>query len=400
MADIRSYLKEKEKREQNQSDYKVKIRKHRLSGVYRVLLIVFALLALAVFVMVQYRLHIYTGYDIVSSIEKSEAVGAADIRLGDNILTYSKDGAHCTDQKGNVVWNLTYEIQNIMVETCQDMSAIADYNGRNIYVQSSTKPVGEITTTMPIRSISVSATGRVATIMADTDLAWIYVYDPKDWDNPAYKGEVSMQSSGYPAAVTLSPGGDLMMVSYIYVDAGIQKTNIVFYNLGPVGGNVNDRWVSSYTYSDILVPYIHFMNNDTAFAVGDNRLMFFKGSQIPASEAEYLTDQEIKSVFYNGDYVGLVFDSEDAEYRYRMEVYNNAARKVGNYYMNIDYTDIIFNQDIFIAYNESACIIMNMDGIEKYNGGFNKSVRLIQPLKSAYKYLLVTNTSIDTIQLK
>ena len=42
-ADIKNYLKEKEKRQKSQDDYKKKIRKHRLTIVYRVLLVVAAL---------------------------------------------------------------------------------------------------------------------------------------------------------------------------------------------------------------------------------------------------------------------------------------------------------------------------------------------------------------------
>ena len=42
-ADIKNYLKEKEKRQKSQDDYKKKIRKHRLKIVYRVLLVVAAL---------------------------------------------------------------------------------------------------------------------------------------------------------------------------------------------------------------------------------------------------------------------------------------------------------------------------------------------------------------------
>ena len=49
------------------------------------------------------------------------------------------------------------------------------------------------------------------------------------------------------------------------------------------------------------------MNNDTAFAAGDSRLMIFSGSQKPVTIGEYLYDDEIQSVFYSEKYVGLVF---------------------------------------------------------------------------------------------
>ena len=46
MADIRNFMKEKEKREQKQSDYMKKIRQHKLTSMYRLLLIAIAAIAL------------------------------------------------------------------------------------------------------------------------------------------------------------------------------------------------------------------------------------------------------------------------------------------------------------------------------------------------------------------
>lgn len=398
MADIRNYLKEKEKREQNQSDYKDKIRKHKLTALYRILLVVIALAAVIVLIMVQYKRHIYTGYDIVSSVPRETSSEAADVRLQNAILTYSKDGAHCTDSKGNVTWNQTYQIQDIIIATNQNVAAIGNYNGREIYIQNTEKQLGTITTTMPIRDIAVSASGYVTAVLADTDITWVNTYNVNG--ELIYSGQTHMYNSGYPAAISLSPNGELLAVSYVYIDAGTLKTNVAFYNFGPVGANRSDYIVGVYSYTDLLVPEICFMDNETAFAVGDSRLMVYKGSQKPMPEAEHLYDQEIQSVFSTDKYIGLVFSSDNSESRYKMEVYNTAAQKVGTYYFDIDYTDIFFTQDNFVIYNETQCVIMTYDGVEKYNGYFSKTVNVMIPTGSAYKYLLVTDSSIDTIQLK
>lgn len=398
MADIKNYLKEKEKREQNQISYKEKIRKHKLTTLYRVLLVVIALGAVAGLIMIQYKRHIYTGYDIVSSIARETASGATDMRLQGSILTYSQDGAHCTDTKGEVKWNQTYEIQDIRVETCRDVVAIGNYNGREIYVQNTEKQLGTINTTMPIRNLTVSQTGAVTAILADTDVTWINTYDANGAN--IYTGQTHMDNSGYPAAINLSPNGELLIVSYVYVDAGILKTDIAFYNFGSVGDNYSDHLVSVYSYSDMLVPEVKFMNDSTAFAVGDSRLMIYTGSQIPVMAAEHLYSEEVQSVFYSDQYIGLVFVSDKEESKYRMDVFNVSAEKIGTYYFNIDYTDIFFGQDNFTIYNETECVIMTFEGVEKYNGYFTKAVNLMIPTGTAYKYLLVTDTSIDTIQLK
>lgn len=398
MADIKNYLKEREKREQTKDNYKDKIRKHKLTTVYRIALIVAVFIAIGVLVLVQYNRHIYTDYDVVSSITRETVIDATDIKLDDAILTYSKDGAHCTNTKGEVSWNQTYEIQDVKLAISEDVVAIGNYNGREIYVQNTEGQLGTITTTMPIRNLTVSASGYVTAVLADTDVTWINTYNAKGEN--IYTGQAHMSDSGYPVAISLSPNGEMLAVSYVYVDAGIIKTNVAFYNFGPVGANHSDYIVSAFSYQDILVPQVQFMNNDTAFAVGDSRLMIYTGSQKPVVAAEYLYDEEIRSVFYSEDYIGLVFASENAESQYRMDVYGTNAEEIGSYYFDMDYTDIFFEKDQFVIHNDSECMIMTLKGVEKYRGLFAKSVNLMLPTNTAYKYVLVTDSSIDTIQLK
>ena len=398
MADIRSYMKEKEKREQKKTGYREKIFRHKLSNVYRFLLVLVAVIALVALAMVQYRKHIYTDYDVVASVPRENASGAVDRRLGQAILTYSKDGAHCTDTKGNVTWNQTYEIQDIKLAISGNTVAIGSYKGRSIYVQNAEKQLTEITTTMPIRNLTVSESGYVTAVLDSTDVALLNTYNVNG--EMIYQGQAHMTESGYPAAVSLSPNGELLCVAYWYVDAGILKTNIAFYNFGPVGENVNDYMVSVYSYTDTLIPQVQFMNNSTAFAVGDNRLTIYSGSHTPVETAGFLIDEEIISVFYSDKYIGLVFRAEDSDKLYRMDVFDTAAEKVGSFDINIEYTDIFFDQDTFVAYNETECMIMTMDKIAKFAGEFSETVRLMLPTNGAYKYLLVTDDSIETIQLK
>lgn len=398
MADIRSYMKEKEKREQKKTGYREKIFRHKLSNVYRFLLVLVAVIALVALAMVQYRKHIYTDYDVVASVPRENASGAVDRRLGQAILTYSKDGAHCTDTKGNVTWNQTYEIQDIKLAISGNTVVIGSYNGRSIYVQNAEKQLTEITTTMPIRNLTVSESGYVTAVLDSTDVALLNTYNVNG--EMIYQGQAHMTESGYPAAVSLSPNGELLCVAYWYVDAGILKTNIAFYNFGPVGENVNDYMVSVYSYTDTLIPQVQFMNNSTAFAVGDNRLTIYSGSHTPVETAGFLIDEEIISVFYSDKYIGLVFRAEDSDKLYRMDVFDTAAEKVGSFDINIEYTDIFFDQDTFVAYNETECMIMTMDKIAKFAGEFSETVRLMLPTNGAYKYLLVTDDSIETIQLK
>lgn len=397
MSNIRSYFKEKEKREQKLADYKEKIMKHKLTSVYRILLVVAGVAALIALIVIQYRRHVYTDYDVISSIARESAGGTTDIRLGNAILTYSRDGAHCTDVKGQTIWNQTYQIQDVRLAISGDIVAIADYNGRSIYVQNTQEQLGVITTTMPIQEVAVSASGNVTAVLADTDVVWINTYNPNG--KRIYHGTASMDDSGYPTAISLSPSGELLCVAYLYLDADVLKTNLAFYNLKEVGENYNDFLVKSDSFTD-LVPYMQFMNDSTLFAVGDGCLRIYTGSHQPALAAGHMIDEEVQSVFYSEEYVGLMFRSENNEYLYRLDVYNTAAKKVNSFYYNIEYTDLFFDKNNIVIYNETECVITTMDKIEKFNGSFLKPVRLMLSGSGAYKYILVTDTSIDTIQLK
>ena len=111
MADRRNNLRAV-KAEINKDDYRDKIRRHRLTAVYRVILVMVTVLILVAIVYVQYRNHVYTSYDLEATVNFDRVPDSEIKRLGDNILTYSHDGAHCTNPKGEVLWNQTLSKEN------------------------------------------------------------------------------------------------------------------------------------------------------------------------------------------------------------------------------------------------------------------------------------------------
>lgn len=398
MADIRSYMKEIEKRGEKREDYKEKIAKHKKISFLKVFLLVIALAGVAVFFAIKYKNQVYTDYDIIASVPREKVTGATDMRLGNSILTFSKDGAHCRDTRGNVNWNQTFEIQNVRLAVNGDTVAMGDYNGRAVYVANTERLLGEVNTTMPIRELAVSETGTVTAVLADSDVTWVNTY----YNGGVIEGRTHMDDSGYPMAISLSPNGELLCVAYVYLDAGILKTDVAFYNFGVVGSNASDFLVSTWAYTDMLIPCVKFINDDTAFAVGDGQLIIYSGGYVPNPQAGYLYDREVQSVFYNDRYVGLVFFSDHSENKYQLNVYDTAKTdsQAKIFYFDMEYTDIFFEKDTFVIYNETECQVMTMGGIEKYRGGFLKPVQLMIPTGKDYRYILITEDSMDTIQLK
>ena len=322
------------------------------------------------------------------------------MRLGDSILTYSHDGVHCTDKNGTEVWNQTFEMQDIIIATSGDVVAISDYNGREVYVLNTKEKICQITTTMPIKNIAVSAEGRVAVAVIDGKDTWIHVYENDG--RRAFEQKTTMSQSGYPVEFSFSPNGELLAMSCIFADAGVVKSQIVFYNLGPVGSNKTDFFVSADTYPDVIIPYIKFLSNSMAVAVGDDRILFYSGSQVPALHTTQLLEDEIQGIYQDGDYIGVLFRSDVIEMRNKIDIYRSDAQKMGTYYFNIPFYDIIFTKDYFVAYADTQCVIKTYDDIEKFYGSFDRAVDLLIPVGKGigYKFAMVSDGMINTIQLK
>lgn len=403
MSNVRDYLKEREKRlgVSQPVNYKDKIKSHKLTILYRAALVIVLIAAVAVFLVVQWKNKVFSESVVVSSTPITIVQGAMVENLGGNILLYSKDGASCIDAKGNALWNQTFEMQEPMLSVCNNVAAIGDYNGRTVYVVSSTGQLGTVNTNLPIRKICVSQNGVVAAVLDDAEVTRILLYNGNEnTDTSIVDIKATMDKSGYPMSLSLSPNGKLLAISYLHVNSGEMKSSVAFFNFGEVGKNESDNYVSGYDYPDTVIPYVQFMNNSAAFAVSDDRIVFFEGGEKPANKATTLLNEEVQGIYYNEDYVGLVFHNQTGESAYRLDVYNTAGTKIHSQLFDMEYTDIIFSRDQVIIYNDMDCKICNMSGVDKFTGTFEKPSSLLVPTSSNYKYVSVTSNSVDVIELK
>lgn len=392
MSDIRAY------REDKGRDYKEKIRKHRQSKL-RFFCIAMGTIAFVVLAFFLYHtLRVYSGYTVKNVLERTESSASVTLQIGENLVSYSKDGASCVDIEGNKVWNQTYEMQKPIIGVTQKSIAISDYNGRNIYVMDSENILGTISTNMPIKNVAVSESGIVASVQEDGSTTWIYVYDTKG--NVLVFFKTKMSNSGYPVTVSLSPDAMLMAVSYLYVDSGVMRSSVGFYNFGEVGQNELHNYVSGFNYTDSLVPYLHFMNEEIAVAVADDRIMFYKGSQKPAVLSETLLSQEILGVYSSKNHIGLVFENDQGGSKYRMDLYNTEGEKEQCLEFDCEYTDIVITEKSILIYNKNEWNVYTLGGRKKFSGVYEGSIQKIVTTDSIEDYLIVTGDTLESVVLK
>lgn len=400
MPNIRDYLKRKKEKENGKAriNYLEKIKSHKFTVFYRLILVIVLVAAIIAAFYVQWKNKIYTQTVVTSTVDIQITQDSNLLPFSGYLLSYSKDGASCMDIRGNAVWNQTFEMQNPMVDMCQNVAAIGDYNGRILYIVNTGGVMGSITTNKPMKDFCVAANGVVAVVLDDMETTWIYLYDSQGKELVYFR--TTMKESGYPVSISISPNGRLACIAYLFIDSGQMKSSVAFYNFGEVGQNNTNNYVSGYDYLNAIVPFTRFLDNKSVFAVSDDRIMFYSGTQKPVGVAEKLIDESVQGIYYGEESIGLVFNSTETSNRYRLDVYHKSGELKQTIEFDIEYSDILFHDDQVIIYNESECRVYNSNGTEKYSGNFEKRALMLIPQGGAYRYMLVTPDSIDMIELQ
>lgn len=332
----------------------------------------------------------------VSSTEFFISTGSEVQRFGNNFIVYNSDGIKCVNYKGEQIWNEAFQMQKPLVDVAGDIVAVADYNGGTIYVMDEKNVLGKIDTGMPIRKFKASGNGYIMAVLDGTNNTPIYVYNTSGDEMLFFN--TTMKGFGYPLEIAISENGMIGAVSYLNVDKGSFYSTVGFYNFGEVGQNYQDNLVSSYIYQGALVPEIKFAGNSKAVAVADNRIMFYSGDQMPRSAGESLLSEKILSLYEDDKYVVLFYDSDNSEHKYKAEIYDYDAKLKDKMYFDIDYTDVFFDNNRIVLYNNEEVLIHVIGGKDKFTGSFDDAILALIPTSSPKRFIQVTPNDIKTIE--
>lgn len=370
--------------------------KMRIFGV--VAIAVIAVIVAIVILYVSYSNKLYKSYSVKKSVKYHRVEGTNVLSFDDKFLTYSKDGIHCTDSKGKDRWSVPYEMQNPVVAKRGEYVAVTDTNGREVHVFNFNGELGTIRTVSPIKNMAISGDGVVVVVTEEDNLTLINVYYYDGGLIATFR--TTMDKSGYPVDIGISDNSKLIAVSYLYVDSGKLTSKVAFYNFGDVGQNEIDNLVSGYDYEGKVIPIIEFLDDRTAFALANDRLMFYSGKERPTNTANIELKEEVQSVFYGDDNVGLLYMDTSGKGKYRIDIYSSSGKKISSHIFTMEFTDIFFANGMVVIYNSTEALIYKESGRKKFEGKFSDSVSLMIPTSSPIKYVLVTQDAIKTIQLK
>lgn len=385
--------------ESNVEEMEEKIRIHRKKIVIRG----FVLFLIAVISIgsagIYFQLKEYSDFEVITEILRSDSEATLYETFAGNVLRYNNDGAFYADMEDNLIWNQAYEMQNPMVDICENYAAVADRQGTLIYIMNTIGVQGQIETNKPIEAVCVGNQGIVAILTQEEGTSYLELYN-KGGESVA-SGEIHIENSGYPLDIALSNDANKLAVSILDISKGKARTTVAFYNFGSVGQNEIDNIVSSYTYEDTIIPEIEFITNDTLIAFGDSRVLLFEGSQRPEEVWKLSLKKEVKSIFYDDSYFGLIYDKGNGENTNTMEIYDTKGklRLEQDFKSNYQQIEFLANHEICIM-ADAFCQIYTLRGIKKFSYTFDMPIHKVLSGKTSRRYTFILDGAMDEVKLK
>lgn len=374
--------------QQNKEKRKLKMNRMQWTIVAGVLILAVVL----VYALVKNN-KVASSYEVVTSMSRGDDTSVYYCMMRKGMVKYSKDGVAMTNKSGSVLWNQTYEMASPTMTSAGDYVAVGDIGANTIYIFNEYGQLGRVSTDVPIQEIQISEQGVVAAVLSDTSSNYINLYDKQG--NSLGSIKASLENTGYPLAIALSPDASKLAVSYLIVKSGSMQSRIVSYDFSDVEG---DHLLDTQELEG-LYPKAEFLDSREVVLFGEKGFVLYQADSKKIETQENF-ESEINSVFCTNQKLGFIFKNEDDNGKYRMEIYNKAGKKSSTYYFDLDYSGMTADDDEVILYNDEEMLIYQMGGRVRFRGTFNTAVTGVMPSWEDGLYWLIDDQSLREIRIR
>lgn len=356
-----------------------KARKRSFIRKITVILIIAAAIT-AVFFVIRALLeaHTYSSIKILEQTEFDGVAAAGYISYEKGVIRYGISGAEYIDNNGSVIWNAAYEMDNPKVFTQGEYVVIADIGGKRFIICNLKGILGAVSVVKTIIDADISAAGAVCVVLDDETANYVNFYDKK---GNALDIEIKtlLAGDGYPVDMSLSPNGQLLMMSYLYMNEGIMLNKVVFYNFSELGQNYADRLIGVFNYEASVVPVVEMISDEYACAFAQDKVDFYslKASTKPALINSCGYSEEIQSVFVSDEYAGVVSSGSSGTAQNNLDIYTLQGQRISRTLIDFDYSEVNFCEDRVVFNNNNCCMIYNIKGSLKFEGALEGPIDFV-----------------------
>lgn len=372
------------------------VKEHRKKLRIRILAAVILIAAASVGIYLFIHLQTYTKVRVADTYPEAGSTDSNYKEFSEGVIRYSRDGMAYLNQQGEEKWNQAYQIKNPTVVTGDHASIIFDKGGNDVVVFQKDGVKGEIHTTLPIEKARVSDQGIVCAVLKDSSSPKIVCYDTAG--NILVEHKTSLNGTGYPIDVSISPDAEVMQVVYLYTQDGSVTSRVAYYNFGSAGEKETDHQVTLEEYKGTLMAEGFFMSQNISAVAGDNMLTIYQGESVPKEVHQIKIDKEIKSVFHDDKYIGLILKNE-GKGGYELRLYNTSGKQTLSKDFTGDYGNVKLSGGQIIMYDGNNCSIFLKSGIQKFEGEIETNVREIFPIMGVNKYIVINANGMENVRL-
>lgn len=361
------------------------------------------------------NLHVYHEYDVRESVDREENTGAIYRKVGRNLVHYSPDGITSENLDTDVHWNISYDLENPIADVSGNCIGIADLKGASVYLFDENGLIGSFNAASSISKIRVSESGIAAVVQNDNNINWIDLYTTTG--TVLVRIKCTLEETGYPIDLDLSPDGSQMVVSYLRIEKGQMKTDLVFYNFGDYGQMKENNIVKKETFRGTVIPDVEYLKNSQTLVLRENGYSVYEGERKinETVHVEFGEDADIQSVAYTNNTILLITNEKetlseknDSGEINSYDVYTNwmnfyritSGSLVKRRKTNAAYSNITMEDDKVMMYSDDSLQIFDTSGKQIFEGEVKLGISSIMNLNKKRDYMIVNDRSIVTIRIR
>lgn len=349
-------------------------------------------MAVGIFLWLKYQT--YYNVEVVTNFEKSGSGSANYFHYDYGTLRYSRDGIALLTDEGSEIWNQPYQMSHPSIERCGSTVAVGDLQGTTILVMEPEGLKGEIRTTKPIESFSVSEQGIVCAILKDEEMPMVICYDAKG--NILVEQKSTFDKEGYPIDVGISYDGKAIMVSYLKLSELNISSNIVYYYFG--NESKQQYEVTNIALQDQMAPVTAYLNKKNSLIFSDSVMYLYNGLEEPEKIAENTFDLQIRRIAYDDKMIAVLL--MDGGSGYCLKIYNDTGKELSSQNLEKDFTNMKVEDGQVILYDGVRCAIYEKNGHLRFEGEMGSVIKEIYKVSGFLKYMVINEEGFQEIRLK
>jgi hypothetical protein len=373
-------------------------RKKKINQRYRILLC-FAIIIIAVVTCIVYQYREFQSFsrektvvEETSTATQIEPYKGGVIKYGDNIIAYY-------DSSGSKVWSKTYSVSNPQIKISENYIMVADLKGTQVYIYNEKGKEYTITTSYAISDAEIANQGVVAVALSTKKTNYIELYNISG--EKLVSIQTSIDETGYPLDIALSPNGGLLCASYFIVNGVEMKNRLTFYDFSEDGAKT-ENILGGVDFDNTIVPTVAFLGDDTVCAFGDDKISVYNINSKPKLKKEISVEASIQSIAYDSEHFAIIRErsTDETEGNYTLQVFSKNGNKIGHCGISDDYNTMMLYKNKILLNSAYHSTIITTSGRKIFDYNFSKHLLQIVPGKGGRDFFVEYEDRLDLIKLK